>query len=72
MAARQRRTRHLVGDGVYAAWDSSEVDENLRRQLLERAEGPLGELAEKFAASPAPRKARTARRRKAKAARAKG
>jgi hypothetical protein len=44
MAARQKATRHELADGFVAAWDSSEVDEDLRRKLIELAERPLGEI----------------------------
>jgi hypothetical protein len=44
MAARQKATRHELADGFVAAWDSSEVDEDLRRKLIELADRPLGAI----------------------------
>jgi len=44
MAARQKATRHKLEDGIVVAWDSSEVDESLRKQLIELADRPLGDI----------------------------
>jgi len=44
MAARQKATRHELGDGFVVAWDSSEIDEDLRRKLIELADRPLGDI----------------------------
>lgn len=44
MAARQKATRHELADGFVAAWDSSEIDEDLRRKLIELADRPLGDI----------------------------
>lgn len=44
MAARQKATRHELEDGFVVAWDSSEVDEDLRRKLIERAADPISDI----------------------------
>ena len=44
MAARQKATRHELGDGFVVAWDSSEIDEDLRRKLIERAADPISDI----------------------------
>ena len=44
MAARQKATRHELEDGFVVAWDSSEIDEDLRRKLIERAADPISDI----------------------------
>lgn len=44
MAARQKATRHELEDGFVVAWDSSEIDEDLRRELIERAADPISDI----------------------------
>jgi hypothetical protein len=44
MAARQKATRHELEDGFVAAWDSSEIDEDLRRKLIDLADRPLVDI----------------------------
>jgi hypothetical protein len=44
MAARQKATRHELADGFIVAWDSSEIDEDLRRKLIDLADRPLGDI----------------------------
>jgi len=76
MAARQKATRHELEDGFVVAWDSSEIDEDLRRKLIERAADPISDIVfgvgggiqaavEVKAATARPRKAASARRRAA-------
>lgn len=44
MAARQKETRHTLDDGFVVAWDSSEMDEKLRDELIEIGSKSLGIL----------------------------
>lgn len=44
MAARQKATRHELEDGFVVAWDSSEIDEDLRRKLIDRAADPISDI----------------------------
>jgi hypothetical protein len=45
MAARQRETTHELDDGFVVAWDSSDVDEQLRENLVELASEQIGGIA---------------------------
>lgn len=76
MAARQKATRHELEDGFVVAWDSSEIDEDLRRELIERAADPISDIIlgiggevkaaiEVKAPTARPRKAASARHRAA-------
>jgi hypothetical protein len=44
MAARQRETKHELEDGFVAAWDSSELDEELREKLIELADPQIDRI----------------------------
>lgn len=44
MAARQKATRHELEDGFVVAWDSSDIDEDLRRKLIKRADNPISDI----------------------------
>ncbi len=78
MAARQKATRHELEDGFVAAWDSSEIDEDLRHKLIERAADPISDIiigmggevqaVVEVEAPAAQRKAASARRRRRAAA----
>ncbi len=48
MAARQKATRHELEDGFVVAWDSSEIDEDLRRKLIDRAADPISDIVVKM------------------------
>lgn len=71
MAARQKETRHVLDDGFVVAWDSSEIDEKLRDELIEIGSKSLGIVIGGEEATVAPsrhRRRKASRRSRSRAA----
>jgi hypothetical protein len=62
MAARQRETAHELDDGFVVAWDSSEIDEKLRKKLARLADEQLNVVVGEIAGDPAPQAPKPRRR----------